>query len=272
MNHFSVRMVFHRTLSLILAGAMALCLFSMTGCDDTGYDDSDGGSISARHYGKDSGSDAAGYNSDKQRRYFGNQLDTKNSRYFYDQLVEQYVEKEKDAGKFTMYLANPIVFDIEFSQVPQGTIQLGDYKEYCENTDQIGRDFFPAFMAFQWDYPEVFWVYWYSYNPDFESKWSDDNKTLHCRYDNIQLTTTSLYSGAYNDRSKAKSSIEKAVDTIKSQAEDNSRYALVKAAHDYLARNAEYDTESIYAGNDAMVISGSPASFFVSSRIEQCLF
>jgi len=250
MNHNSFRVVSHRALSLIIAAAMVLSLFSITACDESGG----GGSVSDSF-------------SSVERRYFGNQLDTENARHFYDKLVEHYVDNEEDVGTITIDLADPLTFDIQLPPDFHGsTFNLGDYETYNEENDRLGRDFYIAFTAFQWDYPECFWVDWYSsLIPSLDGDWSDNNTIYHGRTETIELTTTSFFSDAYENKFIFRSNVNSTAEIVASKAEDNSRYALVKAAHDYIATYGEYDMKSYNAGGDALNLPGNPASFYVGT-------
>ena len=228
-----LRGLLRRGLPVLLSAAMLFSTVSLSGCSDWDWDDEEDNSAS-----QDAEQDA-------ERCYFGNQLETLLSQEIYDEFVTRYVIDESDVGTFTINESEPCTFEVELpdkyddDEFDAIVEQNADYQQGQYN---IERSVTTAFQAFEADYPEIFWLYWYDYG------YSNNGEVLdgvyHGSLTDIEITTEAPYKTAYSERDKVSENIEEALACIIDSMEDESRYSQVKAIHDYICDNAEYDNKA----------------------------
>ena len=180
-------------LPVLLSAVMLFSTVSLSGCSDWDWDDEEDNSASQ----------------DAERCYFGNQLETLLSQEIYDEFVTRYVIDESDVGTFTINESEPCTFEVELpdkyddDEFDAIVEQNADYQQGQYN---IERSVTTAFQAFEADYPEIFWLYWYDYG------YSNNGEVLdgvyHGSLTDIEITTEAPYKTAYSERDKVSENID----------------------------------------------------------------
>lgn len=222
-------------LPVLLSAVMLFSTVSLSGCSDWDWDDEE---------------DSAA-KQDTERGYFGSQLETSLEQEIYDEYVTRYVVNESDVGTFTMNESEPCTFEVELpDEYDDDELDaiIEQNEDYQQGEYNIERSVVTAFQAFEADYPQIFWLYWYDYN--YYSKGEVLDGVYQGSLTDIEITTEAPYKTAYSERDKVAQNIEKAISSIIDSMEDDSRYSQVKAIHDYICDNAEYDNKAAkHSGN-----------------------
>lgn len=180
---------------------------------------------------------------------YGNQLEGL-AREFYDYYVDNYATNQK-TGSYEYELKTPLTFKAEISN---GVVIQNDALK--EQTKKIDIACQVAVDAFLYDHPEVFW-----FAPGTTSSSivvsgsSSDNMTG--KISKVTFKPAEKYSGA----ASLLSNYNEAVKSVKNEISyTSSRYDTLKDIHDYICRNAYYDSA------DNSGASHSSGAFFVGSK------
>ena len=232
---------------LALTAAMLFSTAVMTGCDEfSDHENSARGSAPA------------------ERGYFGQQLESDIAREVYDQLVERFVVERDDVGTFEITFPQPLLFEVTLPENWDNEIFqriIDSDPAYSSHTDLISRATISAFSAFKKDHPEAYWAYWFSYTYAYQEE-IENMTTYKGRFEGIELTVTETYGNAHGDRNMVSRNADSVAETIRSLAEDDSRYAIVKAIHDYICLNASYDTPASESSDPKYQYAGCAAPLF----------
>ncbi|MDO5590756.1 MAG: transglutaminase domain-containing protein [Lachnospiraceae bacterium] len=189
---------------------------------------------------------------------YGEQLDEE-AKGLYDAMVKQYVTA-KGIGDVTYTFNTPFRLDSakEFEQVKEDD----NYQMMMEEIGEIAQS---AGDAFEYDHPEVFWLYQVSYNV----KISGQRKPTGCsvKIDSITIRPGELYSGASGKIAAYEEGVQRAMEEIKNNCVNiNDRYELIKSIHTYVCEKASYykgtttkkiyTTEPLLLGNGQVVCEG----------------
>ncbi len=181
--------------------------------------------------------------------YYGRQLNEQAGK-FYNAMVEMYRNGAFKKG-------------LDYNLVEKGVVEEADLLKYATGTTQLLYDMTAARDAFQYDYPEVFWVDWSAIslrvtrNSDgqyfaFLGRGKRDDYFLPgFNKDNVDSAITE-----YNQL------LDKAVEEIRAEANkhnendiDNENYKLAKAAHDWemnqMTYKFEYEVENYNSSDKA---------------------
>lgn len=196
--------------------------------------------------------------------YFGDQLDEL-SKEIYDVMVQNYVTDE-ETGDIDADFSVPFIFDATVA----GTEIVQDeafWEAYKQIKDAISR----ACQAMVKDYPRVFWI------SSLESGWSIipvPSKESSTGYKGVVTSYTLrpvayTYAGAdkietfYNSVATVKEAIEAKLN------KDASDYEILKAIHDYLCRELEYNYAAL-SGDDEYQYAHNVYTVFAGSKMVAC--
>lgn len=239
--------IFRRGMILSVAIAMLFSTALITGCD----------SLTGNSYGGSKAGSAV------QRRYFGNQLDSDIARMIYDEMVQRYFVNQEEAQEMEITFPEPLSFEVylpdnwDNDYFQQTVKNNADYNRYRE---LIARSVTSAFTAFGWDYPVVYWIYWFDYSYSYNGELTGNDYKGH--FDSVKINCTTPYDNAYADRNRVNRNIASAVSAIRSMAEDDSRYATLRAIHDYISLNADYDYTAAASSSSAYHYAYTAAPLF----------
>ncbi len=197
-------------------------------------------------------SDAAGQQSWQQRSRstgyfdgsFGDQLEG-NARAFYQALASADLTQHTSSDS---KLSVSVETEYTFSFASNGgnfsnELSSNGAEPYEPVREEIVLDVQKAIDAFKRDcQSSAYWIWGTSY------KWniggSRSGSTWTCRIDEISFYVSPYYEGILNERDAVESALAQAVSEVEERAEDTSRYALIKAIHDYTAELVTYGNAS----------------------------
>ena len=193
-------------------------------------------------------SDAAGQQSWQQRSRsigyfdgsFGDQLEG-NARAFYQALASADLTQHTSSDS---KLSVSVETEYTFSFASNGgnfsnELSSNGAEPYEPVREEIVLDVQKAIDAFKRDcQSSAYWIWGTSY------KWniggSRSGSTWTCRIDEISFYVSPYYEGILNERDAVESALAQAVSEVEERAKDTSRYALIKAIHDYTAELVTY--------------------------------
>ena len=109
--------------------------------------------------------------------------------------------------------------------------------------EEIALDVQKAIDAFKRDcQSNAYWIWGTSYGWSISG--SKTSSTWTCRIKEISFWVSPYYEGILNERAAVESALAQAVSAVQERAEDTSRYALIKAIHDYTAELVTYGNAS----------------------------
>ncbi len=172
---------------------------------------------------------------------YGNQL-AGEARKIYDTMKKVW-RTNQNGGKIVYELSEPARIVIKGLYDPQNSEAVGNSEEYKRVIYEVTS----AANAFLHDYPEVFWTYGVSYSTAGSSSYDGSVTTL-----TIEEVTLNYgeeyYEGARDDIARFNSAVDRACAEIRAGLPAaSSRYAVVKAIHDYVCGRVDYNLESPYA-------------------------
>ena len=197
-------------------------------------------------------SDAAGQQSWQQRSRsigyfdgsFGDQLEG-NARAFYQALASADLTQHTSSDS---KLSVSVETEYTFSFASNGgnfsnELSSNGAEPYEPVREEIVLDVQKAIDAFKRDcQSSAYWIWGTSY------KWniggSRSGSTWTCRIDEISFYVSPYYEGILNERDAVESALAQAVSEVEERAKDTSRYALIKAIHDYTAELVTYGNAS----------------------------
>lgn len=196
--------------------------------------------------------------------YFGDQLDEL-SKEIYDVMVQNYVMNE-ETGDIEADFSDPFTFDATV----EGTEIVQD-EAFWEAYEQIKDAISKACQAMVKDYPEMFWI------SSLESGWSIipvPSKESSTGYKGI-VTSYTLRPVAYTYAGMDKietfhNSVAKVKEAIEAKLnEDASDYDILKAVHDYLCAELEYNYAA-RSGGDEYQYAHNVYTVFAGSKMVAC--
>ena len=193
-------------------------------------------------------SDAAGQQSWQQRSRsigyfdgsFGDQLEG-NARAFYQALASADLTQHTSSENG---LSVPAETEYTFSFASNGgnfsdELSSNGAEPYEPVREEIALDVQKAIDAFKRDcQSSAYWIWGTSYGWSISG--SKTSSTWTCRIKEISFWVSPYYEGILNERDAVESALAQAVSEVEERAEDTSRYALIKAIHDYTAELVTY--------------------------------
>ena len=197
-------------------------------------------------------SDAAGQQSWQQRSRsigyfdgsFGDQLEG-NARAFYQALASADMTQHTSSENG---LSVPAETEYTFSFASNGgnfsdELSSNGAEPYEPVREEIALDVQKAIDAFKRDcQSNAYWIWGTSYGWSISG--SKTSSTWTCRIKEISFWVSPYYEGILNERAAVESALAQAVSAVQERAEDTSRYALIKAIHDYTAELVTYGNAS----------------------------
>ena len=197
-------------------------------------------------------SDAAGQQSWQQRSRsigyfdgsFGDQLEG-NARAFYQALASADLTQHTSSENG---LSVPAETEYTFSFASNGgnfsdELSSNGAEPYEPVREEIALDVQKAIDAFKRDcQSSAYWIWGTSYGWSISG--SKTSSTWTCRIKEISFWVSPYYEGILNERDAVESALAQAVSEVEERAEDTSRYALIKAIHDYTAELVTYGNAS----------------------------
>ena len=197
-------------------------------------------------------SDAAGQQSWQQRSRsigyfdgsFGDQLEG-NARAFYQALASADLTQHTSSENG---LSVPAETEYTFSFASNGgnfsnELSSNGAEPYEPVREEIVLDVQKAIDAFKRDcQSSAYWIWGTSYGWSISG--SKTSSTWTCRIKEISFWVSPYYEGILNERDAVESALAQAVSGVEERAEDTSRYALIKAIHDYTAELVTYGNAS----------------------------
>lgn len=197
-------------------------------------------------------SDAAGQQSWQQRSRsigyfdgsFGDQLEG-NARAFYRALASADMTQHTSSENG---LSVPAETEYTFSFARNGgnfsaELSSNGAEAYELVREEIALDVQKAIDAFKRDcQSSAYWIWGTSYGWSISG--SKTSSTWTCRIKEISFWVSPYYEGILNERAAVESALAQAVSAVQERAEDTSRYALIKAIHDYTAELVTYGNAS----------------------------
>ena len=197
-------------------------------------------------------SDAVGQQSWQQRSRsigyfdgsFGDQLEG-NARAFYQALASADMTQHTSSENG---LSVPAETEYTFSFASNGgnfsdELSSNGAEPYEPVREEIALDVQKAIDAFKRDcQSSAYWIWGTSYGWSISG--SKTSSTWTCRIKEITFWVSPYYEGILNERAAVESALAQAVSAVQERAEDTSRYALIKAIHDYTAELVTYGNAS----------------------------
>ena len=197
-------------------------------------------------------SDAAGQQSWQQRSRsigyfdgsFGDQLEG-NARAFYQALASADLTQHTSSDS---KLSVSVETEYTFSFASNGgnfsnELSSNGAEPYEPVREEIVLDVQKAIDAFKRDcQSSAYWIWGTSYGWSISG--SKTSSTWTCRIKEISFWVSPYYEGILNERAAVESALAQAVSAVQERAEDTSRYALIKAIHDYTAELVTYGNAS----------------------------
>ena len=197
-------------------------------------------------------SDAAGQQSWQQRSRsigyfdgsFGDQLEG-NARAFYQALASADLTQHTSSDS---KLSVSVETEYTFSFASNGgnfsdELSSNGAEPYEPVREEIALDVQKAIDAFKRDcQSSAYWIWGTSYGWSISG--SKTSSTWTCRIKEISFWVSPYYEGILNERDAVESALAQAVSEVEERAEDTSRYALIKAIHDYTAELVTYGNAS----------------------------
>ena len=147
---------------------------------------------------------------------FRSQL-TEAEKVAYDALVQHFVVERKSIEE-KLYLA-------------PAAIGVG------QPDSNIGKTLEIACIAFNYDYPEIYWQRYSGYDVQYDGS---EMKSVTIRFEE--------YYGSYSEADAVFRGMDEAVAAIRETRKSESRYDTVKTIHDYICQTVEYDSDSFRDG------------------------
>ena len=204
---------------------------------------------------------------------FGGEIDSELSREFYNKFVDEFVTHRSDAASFaftpTKIDGSFVTSDKEQAEAGFNGSQIKARQEAIQS--ELSQAFNSAAAAFWNDYPEAYWVgsLGYSYSPTGSlATYSNGDATFTADLlAGFTISMTKKYDSARNDANELTTydeGVASAVNAIKDKLNaDSSRYDTVKAIHDYICNNADYDEPALTSGDGA---AHTVAPFFIHHK------
>ena len=197
-------------------------------------------------------SDAVGQQSWQQRSRsigyfdgsFGDQLEG-NARAFYQALASADMTQHTSSENG---LSVPAETEYTFSFASNGgnfsdELSSNGAEPYEPVREESALDVPKAIDAFKRDcQSSAYWIWGTSYGWSISG--SKISSTWTCRIKEITFWVSPYYEGILNERAAVESALAQAVSAVQERAEDTSRYALIKAIHDYTAELVTYGNAS----------------------------
>ncbi len=182
-------------------------------------------------------------------------------RTVYDALVSSYVkDKKTDSVRITC-------------QFPfEGTGEYDESEEYLQAEEDLEYVLKTACGAFQYDYPEVFWIKDMIYAEDyFADVTYGDETTFSGSITAASVSFSEVYSGASGAQSAFASAISAAKSEVTGRRADATQYQTLKAIHDYICEVTKYP-EGFDLSNPAsdVPVYHSPAGVFLQGGVAAC--
>lgn len=199
--------------------------------------------------------------------YYGDQLEG-NSAEIFSAFVEWYVS-QGETGAFQYEVSTPLRMPINISDG-----QLVQDAYYDAVLDEISAMVQPAYDAFRYDIPLLFWIDTIQYGCSVDVESTSESPTGYMIFiDTYQFEAFEVYDGASGDMGEFLDRVDEAVSTIKSNLDVTStRYETVKEIHDYIVDTCyyddrDYDNRNIYSpgpvflGDGGVVCEGYSEAF-----------
>ena len=199
--------------------------------------------------------------------YYGDQLEGDPAEIF-SAFVEWYVSRG-ETGAFQYEVSTPLRMPINISDG-----QLVQDAYYDAVLDEISAMVQPAYDAFRYDIPLLFWIDTIQYGCSVDVESTSESPTGYMIFiDTYQFEEIELYDGASGDMGEFLDRVDEAVSTIKSNLDVTStRYETVKEIHDYIVDTCyyddrDYDNRNIYSpgpvflGDGGVVCEGYSEAF-----------
>lgn len=193
---------------------------------------------------------------------FGDQLDGL-SKEIYDVMVQNYVTDE-ETGEIEVDFRVPFTFDA--TVVDRKAVQNG---AFWDSYEQIKETITRAYQALMKDYPEVFWI------SSLKSAWSimpvpsGDSSTGYkgtvtgCTLSPVAYTYAGVNKMVIFHNSVA--AVREAVEAKLSR--DASDYEILKAVHDYLCGELEYNYAALLGGDEYQYANNVYTAFAGNKKV-----
>lgn len=193
---------------------------------------------------------------------YGNQL-SERSEEIYDGFVEWYVV-QGESGVFQYSVSTPITMPV---RVENGSIVKDEYFEALKR--EMIANVQPAYDAFRYDFPKVFWMDTIQYGCDVNVEISENSETGYvAQIDTFQFQAEELYDGAFERSDEFEASVQQVVGAIQSKLNAASNDTeTIREIHNYVINNSYYvdsnfddkkiySPEPIFLGDGGMVCEG----------------
>ena len=180
--------------------------------------------------------------SEERLTWFGDQL-SENEKVFYDVLrdtdnLAAYAESGLDVSVGGQY----VVTGVSYEELVDGSYE--DRDDYQGMVNAVTNDVFRAMSAFEYDYPEVFWIGGAGCSYEMDLVEAGDSYMLGVS--TVSLTMSDYYEGARTDIPAIEAAINEAVNEIAASFTGEEDYmAITRAVHDYVLALGSYTDDDL---------------------------
>lgn len=199
--------------------------------------------------------------------YYRSQLDSLGKE-IYDLCVTEYIVKSTN-NSVEANLSNPIKFN---ANINKGKLVEDD--NYKEAKEKFMSSCENACLAFMYDHPELFWIYYFYMdffysieNTSVVTNSDIQNQSISAigYIDKIKLTPIEYFTDAYNNMTTFNIGVNNVYNQIKLQSDSNaSRYTIIKNIHDYMCDNLSYNHSTGGIRTESFKYSSTAAGLFTN--------
>lgn len=175
---------------------------------------------------------------------FGEQIeDNQRAKELYDMMVANYINGDC-TGEFSGTLSTPVTFEAAIDSSTNEIIQDENYNAAVQTVTDAFYIAFPSFIA---DYPQAFWIAGASirYTVSASGTGSEWRGTIS----DIKILVNTYYEDTPRV-AEYQTAVTEAVTSLEAGLGENAtRYDKVKAIHDYLCKELEYDSTAASKGD-----------------------